>query len=256
MPALQIGLSLLAAQIAIHTQEARGASDESVHTMTRQLALSTAMRTGHATSTTKPGIVENCIDVSRCVAAVRVETGANHVMLIRVIALPSRIRLTATLVLSGLDPNVPKKALQIQEKAGPLQQTIDLSRKQDSWAAEFEKLVDKLFKYWEKPKTTPLDLSLQVPHGPNSNATTIAIIQQGGHSDSELLWRWSWVGAGAVLALGGMAADTFMATSRNAALDPEDLINPGMLTAAVIAGIVGVFVNPYETSKDKRGERL
>jgi len=243
MPAVHIGLTLLAAQIAIHTQEARGASNESVNTMTRQFALATAMRTGLPTSATKPNLIENCVVISRCVAAVRVETGANHVILVRVIALPSRIRLTATLVLSGLDSSAPKEAVKLQATDGPEQHTIDLTREQDTWPAEFAKLSDRLFELWKKPKTTPMASGLRPPTGPNANATTIEIVSS---NDSELLWRWSWVGAGTLLALSGMAADTFMPTSRNARLDAQDFINPGLLTAAVISGITGIFLNPYE----------
>jgi hypothetical protein len=248
MLAIQIGLTLLSANIAIHTQEARGASAENVSIMARQFALATALRTGQTTSVTKQGMIETCLDVHRCVSAVRVETGADHVILIRIIALPSRIRLAATLVLSALDTEIPKAAIENQEKMGPLQHSIDLSRDTKSWPKAFAKLSDDLFEAWEKPAILPMAPPISNALDQTKQGTTIAIVTKNSQEEAQWIWRWSWLGSGAILAGSGMIADALMPSSHNQKLDGNDFIGPGLITAGILAGISGVFFNPHQES--------
>lgn len=248
MLAINFGLTLLAANIAIHTQEARGASSENVTLMTRQLAISAALRTEQTTSTTQPKIVETCLDISRCVSAVRVETGASHVVLVRIINLPSRIRLTATLMVSALDKNIPKATIQRQTEKGPEQFTIDLNHDSKTWPKEFANLSDQLFASWKKPNTPPMIPPLTTKGLQPSSATTISFVSQTREKETEWLWKWAWIGSGALLATGGMVADTFMPSSHNQRLDNEDFIGPGLIIAGILAGISKIYLNPHQES--------
>jgi len=246
-----LSLSILAANIAIHTQDARGASDESLSTLSKRLAVATALRTGQSTSTTNRNSVENCSEITRCVSDVRVETGAQHVILLRVLSLPSRIRVSATLVLSARDKRIPPEILATQEKAGPKREEIDLNQASDNWEKELAKLAEELFSGWPEPVLKPKPEKSAILGGSD---TTIAIITESEIDKNKWLWKLSWIGAGALLSTGGMITDAVLPSSHNQTLDPNDFIGPGLIVTGIIAGLTGIYFNPYEDS-DPNQER-
>ena len=247
-----LSLSLIAANIAIHTQDARGASDESLRTLSKRLAVATALRTGESTSTTKRNAIESCSEITRCVSDVRVETGAQHVILLRVLSLPSRIRLSATLVLSARDKQIPKEILAAQEKNGPKQQDIDLNQSADNWEKQLAKLVEDLFSGWPKPTLKPKPSASGILGGSD---TTISIITESKSDNDKLLWKLSWIGAGALLSTGGMITDAVLPSSHNQTLDTNDFIGPGMIVAGIIAGLTGIYLNPFEDTDSNPKEQ-
>ena len=238
-----LSLSLIAANIAIHTQDARGASDESLRTLSKRLAVATALRTGESTSTTKRNSIESCSDITRCVSDVRVETGARHVILLRVLSLPSRIRVSATLVLSARDKQIPKEVLAAQEKDGPRQHDVDLNKTSDNWEKQLAKLAEKLFTGWPEPTLKPKPNKAGILGG---SETTISIVTESQSNDRKLLWKLSWIGAGALLSTGGMITDAVLPSSHNQTLDTNDFIGPGMIVTGIIAGLTGIYLNPFE----------
>ena len=129
MAAVGMTLLLVGASVALSVEQVRGVSDPDVEVFLSQLATSVADKAGRQTLRDRGG--DECTSDDRCADQIRGRSGADEVLFVRLIGVPSRIRIVAERVSPA--GGVPRRA------------TIDLTRNQSSWASSLDGLALNLF---------------------------------------------------------------------------------------------------------------
>lgn len=104
---LALCLTLYAAGIGLHVEEAEGLSASEAAQLTRDLATAIETRTGTAPVSSSSSAA--CVDADRCVARLGAELGTGDVVLLRYFGGPRAVRVIAERFAPGYEPRVAER---------------------------------------------------------------------------------------------------------------------------------------------------
>lgn len=185
---LSLGLILAASTVAVHAEESRDLPPDDVRALLGMLSSAIQRRTEQAPVVQPFAGGSPCTDRSRCLLEVLHATGAREVVPVRILAVPSRIRVIAELRNARLD--VLRRA------------QVDLAREPSQWPASLDAMALALF-----PANSPPSLTPALDAAPEARPRVAPpLLEPDLVAESEVeprRWPWWLVGGGAVA--GGVA---------------------------------------------------
>jgi hypothetical protein len=231
---------LLAGQIALHVEDTRGVTDEDRDAVVGVLGEAIAAVAG-----TKPVLAkrEACPSADRCTEAIRVDLGAKEVVHLRMIGVPSRIRVLAERAGTGSEP--PRSA------------QADLTRDAASWRSSLDGLALVLFPNEKRASAKPEEKTPEIAKVEVAPPPPPVVPPEEPVEEKPNLVPWIAIGGGA-LALG--VGTIFGIKSNNARTegmtmehskpeidDLQDELYNSALAANILFGLaaVGVATGTY-----------
>lgn len=183
-----LGSALIGATVAIHVDNSTGLSASDQAALLADLEAAITACSGAATIVDEAG----CDDVTPCGNQVLARTGAERLVFVQLVGVPSRIRVVAQTAPDGA--------------GATWQGRVDLERSRDRWPAALIEFVRPLFADLRR-----LDLAVSPPASPAAAPTAVPSEVTTAAEASP----WPWVMLGGSLVLAGVGG-AFGAVSRNA----------------------------------------
>lgn len=183
---LGLALALISSSVAVRVEDTRSVSADDQASILQALSEAIEARSGRSAAVDRGA----CKKKERCVGEVAQRTQAEDVVSLRMLGVPTRIRILAER--EGAKAGAGDAAKKSAE--------IDLPRSRDGWGQALAALAEELFEAKPLPavvaETPPLNAAPQV-------TATQPIESTAGQSDTRALIPWIAIGAGVVcLAVG------------------------------------------------------
>ncbi len=210
---------MLGASVGVAVTDARGLSDDDLEAVVTGVVASLDARTGRAVRDKGPA----CSGDRACIDAVRARTATRDVVTLRLIGVPTRVRVLAS-------------------RNGEAPHTVDVDRAQEGWGAAWSGLAEALFPA-PPPVAPPPVASVPPPSIPPPQVAPPVIVTPPPEGASPSVAPWIIAGAGvAALAVGvgfGLSSRGARATAANEPASPRELddLESRAQTHGVIANV-------------------
>ena len=234
-----VGVLLLGATVAIQVEKSRGVSTDEVLALLDALGKAVEARTGEPPVVSADTEAWACPKIADCVERLQAETGAEEILLVRVVGVSKRVRLV------------------VERISGFKRQEIDLSRQRASWAPVVGGVVDALLPPPAPEAEAKLEPTASPPAGPAPPALAATATAAPAVTSSSV-WPWFTAGggvlagaaAGVAYAVAAGEHDTYMTEFERTGERDEGLVDGanqlagvaiGLGSAALVAGVVSAY---------------